>query len=683
MISINLDLLVDPACPAAVRQVILDRLREWRSADLIQQDVFVLARSVWSEQQEQHLKHELETAGWQPSQIQIQRYASIQAEAQYTHAEHQLRGWLVRWHHVKAHIEIAREPKPRMANGIPQALLLVDGEQSAANWLSKGQVSRKTLLECLSGYQAIALGQHDDELANIIRDQSVRFCSSLQLVERLLSADGQALSRPKPSLAWVSPMPPDRTGIAEYSESLLPGLSQYFDVTVITDSQYRSQCSAVKAVRSVAWLKQNGGRFDRICYHIGNSPFHQAICNCLRQWPGVVVMHEVLIGNLMYSFDARKPGANERWLQCLYQTHGYAGLMAAVREEGAPIQALKHYACNGEVLERSLGAIVHSAHAATMIADEVRPEAQLPVAIVPMCHRPRHLPDRHQARQDLGLSDDALLICSFGMTGAAKMSLEIAQAWSAITLAPTSDATLLFVGSNDCGDYGEQITALIDREDSVNPIAITGWIDDQTYENYLAACDLAIQIRAHSRGETSAAIYDVLCSGIPVIVNQQMALSDEATTHCTVISEKPSVDEIQSALQTLILKRQRERERLAVLAPRLQQQHHPDHVASAYALKLDHIYSEKRAIERRAIVDLARSLDRQPNSLVAASQTIVANFTRSRPKRQLFVDVSQIVRSDYKTGIQRVVRSLVLELIDLPLQDFRVEPVWLSTAGQS
>jgi glycosyltransferase involved in cell wall biosynthesis len=45
--------------------------------------------------------------------------------------------------------------------------------------------------------------------------------------------------------------------------------------------------------------------------------------------------------------------------------------------------------------------------------------------------------------------------------------------------------------------------------------------------------------------------------------------------------------------------------------------------------------------------------------------------------KQLFIDVSQIARSDYKTGIQRVVRSLVLQFIECGIEDYRVEPVWL------
>lgn len=48
----------------------------------------------------------------------------------------------------------------------------------------------------------------------------------------------------------------------------------------------------------------------------------------------------------------------------------------------------------------------------------------------------------------------------------------------------------------------------------------------------------------------------------------------------------------------------------------------------------------------------------------------------SAAERQLLVDISQLVLHDYKTGIQRVVRSVLSELLAHPPAGFRVEPVY-------
>jgi glycosyltransferase involved in cell wall biosynthesis len=46
-------------------------------------------------------------------------------------------------------------------------------------------------------------------------------------------------------------------------------------------------------------------------------------------------------------------------------------------------------------------------------------------------------------------------------------------------------------------------------------------------------------------------------------------------------------------------------------------------------------------------------------------------------ERQLFVDVSELIKSDSRSGIQRVVRSILVELLANPPAGFRVEPVFV------
>jgi hypothetical protein len=50
-------------------------------------------------------------------------------------------------------------------------------------------------------------------------------------------------------------------------------------------------------------------------------------------------------------------------------------------------------------------------------------------------------------------------------------------------------------------------------------------------------------------------------------------------------------------------------------------------------------------------------------------------------QHQLLIDVSNIVRHDLKSGIGRVVRAQLMELIDNPPDGFKVEPVYLTNEG--
>ncbi len=53
-----------------------------------------------------------------------------------------------------------------------------------------------------------------------------------------------------------------------------------------------------------------------------------------------------------------------------------------------------------------------------------------------------------------------------------------------------------------------------------------------------------------------------------------------------------------------------------------------------------------------------------------------AIFQENHPRRQLLVDISELAQRDVKTGIQRVVRSILKEWLNHPPEGYRVEPVY-------
>lgn len=77
----------------------------------------------------------------------------------------------------------------------------------------------------------------------------------------------------------------------------------------------------------------------------------------------------------------------------------------------------------------------------------------------------------------------------------------------------------------------------------------------------------------------------------------------------------------------------------------------------------------------RAMRDIGTPGDPRDPALLAAAEAIAANQPPARPRR-LYVDISAVVQSDLKTGIQRVVRSILLALIKNPPAGYRIEPVY-------
>src|SRR6202035_2793342 len=73
-------------------------------------------------------------------------------------------------------------------------------------------------------------------------------------------------SKRKPLLAFVSPFPPERTGIAVYSARLVPSLAERYDIVCIADHPQIDDplLSSRFSIRDVRWFEHHGGRFERI-----------------------------------------------------------------------------------------------------------------------------------------------------------------------------------------------------------------------------------------------------------------------------------------------------------------------------------------------------------------------------------------------------------------------------------
>lgn len=66
----------------------------------------------------------------------------------------------------------------------------------------------------------------------------------------------------------------------------------------------------------------------------------------------------------------------------------------------------------------------------------------------------------------------------------------------------------------------------------------------------------------------------------------------------------------------------------------------------------------------------------------SAAQLKNALVLKNYRRRQLMVDVSELIRVDARSGIQRVVRNILREWLDHPPEGYRIEPVYATTADE-
>src|SRR6185436_14765134 len=86
---------------------------------------------------------------------------------------------------------------------------------------------------------------------------------------------------PPMRIAWFSPLPPERSGIAAYSANLVPRLAQAHAI----------DCWSGANRQDFLWTARRDP-YDLFIYQLGNAPCHDYMWAYLAAFPGLVVLHD-------------------------------------------------------------------------------------------------------------------------------------------------------------------------------------------------------------------------------------------------------------------------------------------------------------------------------------------------------------------------------------------------------
>lgn len=485
-------------------------------------------------------------------------------------------------------------------------------------------------------------------------------------------------SLPRPRLAYISPLPPERTGIADYSAELLPELSRHYDIDVIVAQETITYpwVIANSSVRDVDWFVKNSHCYDRVLYHFGNSEFHTHMFNLLAQIPGVVVLHDFFLSGVMaWTLNSIEPNG---WIRELYHAHGYRAVQERFHAKDLADVVWK-YPCNKTVIENAQAVIVHSANSRRLARHWLGETFAKDWYVIPHLRVPSKIEDKSQFRRILGFKDHSFIVCSFGFMGATKQNQRLLNAWLASSLSKDDCCFLVFVGENDSSTYGTEITATIKNSGIADRIHITGWTDMPQFRQYLAVADVGVQLRTLSRGETSGTVLDCMNYGVPTIVNANGSMADLPADAVWILPDEFDDADLTKALETL-WKDEVKRNALGKRAHEVILTQHAPHIcANQYAQVIESYYAQAQSDQDGLIKAIANIEDvpTDEQEWIALAQSIAQNQPPTVIK-QLLVDVSALVQQDLKTGIQRVVRSILVELLNNPPDGYRVEPVYAS-----
>src|SRR5262245_51238192 len=191
----------------------------------------------------------------------------------------------------------------------------------------------------------------------------------------------------RPALDYASPLPPVRSGIADYSMDLLPRLAEAADVRVLAlpgqpvAPEVRAAWRPEPAERALA---EGSGRLP--LYHLGNNHHHEPVLRLALARPGVAVLHDPFLHHLLLDTTLGRELGREDfdlYRERLEADEGWVGRAAATVKRwnaygDAPVFALP---ARRTLLRRQRGVLVHGAWAAAELAEE---DPELRVRAVPM-----------------------------------------------------------------------------------------------------------------------------------------------------------------------------------------------------------------------------------------------------------------------------------------------------------
>jgi len=314
-------------------------------------------------------------------------------------------------------------------------------------------------------------------------------------------------------LAVFSPLPPSRSGVADYTAEALPALARHLDVVAVVDDAATVDPELARRVPVQGAAEPLEA--DLRLYHVGNSPAHGWIYRAACREPGVTLLHDWSLHHLVLH-ETVEQGDRREYLRQMRRSHGEAGSFVGrqvARALGGELLPAR-FAVNDRVLEACLGLVGLTEFVRARAAERLPSDW-------PTLHLPHHvalpldpLPSREQARVALGLAPDALVVTAPGLATAAKQ-LELAAGAVARLRQRLPRLELVVAGAVD-----PQLPLEDWRRDSGlgDGLRVTGRVSLEDFVRHLCAADVVLALRYPSHGEISGALLRTLGVGRVALV---------------------------------------------------------------------------------------------------------------------------------------------------------------------
>ena len=336
----------------------------------------------------------------------------------------------------------------------------------------------------------------------------------------------------KPHLAFLSPYPPDQSGVARYTAMTMHAGEGLFSSDIYTNAVRPLTFDAkFRDAGEVSLAPLIAGRYNAVISVLGNSHFHTPIFEIFERHGGPCILHDArLIQIYVQRFG------HEEFLKFAARLLGRSLDMEEVHAwlhaRNPPSLLLE------PIIERASPLIVHTATQQALIKARHGVTAHVATCCPTIFFNDEELTRsrKQQARERQGISSSRFLVSSFGIVGPEKgmdtcvLAIELLRSWNI-------PAELYFVGNaNVHKPELDRIATVYGIGDYIH----TGdsFVDDVTYRDFLIASDAAVQLRSYGFGQLSAALTDCISAGLPCVANSDLAESCDAPAYVSVVPDR-------------------------------------------------------------------------------------------------------------------------------------------------
>jgi glycosyltransferase involved in cell wall biosynthesis len=403
-------------------------------------------------------------------------------------------------------------------------------------------------------------------------------------------------------LNWFSPLPPARTGIAQYTMGLLPVLERRAEIVLWTDQAgwdpFVENYAMVRHYEPehMPWAELN--RSDMTVYHVGNNPSaHGAIWQVSRSHQGIVVLHDFSLQHLFAGLFWGDWHDRDGYLAHMERHHDWEGRIAAEAFWNGKLSIMymsEHYPLTALAVEGALGVVVHTQEG--LVGQ--RQENACPVAYMPLPYGASQRSDGSRSRFGGGKSGGPpYRLISFGYLNVNRRLDSLLQALSTL---PEGDLFRLDI-------YGQvwdsaYVHSQIQRLGLQGIVKLRGFVAAEELDAALAAAHLAVNLRNPTMGESSFSQLQIWDHALPTLVSQVAWYATLPESAVAFVHPEHEVLDIQRHLNAFLADPENFVEMGAQGRRFLEEHHRPEMYAEAL---IDFVAEAQRFSPQAAAYELA------------------------------------------------------------------------------